>query len=343
MVARLLAWSAVALAAPFPVPAFAADRVAEASSGQTPDPGDIVLFSMDEGSIPWRDNLKLTLQPPQKYPGNPVMKAGPLEGPDGYGVVLYGTVIKENGTFRMWYLASARPDSRIPGDIAKIKDYRPIAYAASRDGIHWRRPPLGLVEFRGSKDNNLVSISPSNDPYAKSYDFVAVLRDAADPDPERRYKMAFITHGQDIGAWPSTATAVSSDGLSWTLVNTRSFTKGHFENTSLIRFKGIYYLAGQDHPPYDAGLPDGSPAGRGYEDLLFGPTSGTGRADGPWHSIGPISASRHSGPFSSIPVRKITWAPDCGTAATLSSASMAGGTAARSTRASPEPTRRSTA
>ena len=46
------------------------------------------------------------------------------------------------------------------------------------------------------------------------------------------------------------------------MANTAGFTKGHFENSSLIKFDGLYYVAGQDHPPYDAGTADGSPAGR---------------------------------------------------------------------------------
>jgi hypothetical protein len=31
-----------------------------------------------------------------------------------------------------------------------------VAYAESRDGVHWERPDLGLVDFRGSRHNNLV-------------------------------------------------------------------------------------------------------------------------------------------------------------------------------------------
>ena len=30
-----------------------------------------------------------------------------------------------------------------------------IAYATSADGIHWERPNLGIVDFRGSTENNL--------------------------------------------------------------------------------------------------------------------------------------------------------------------------------------------
>ena len=119
-----------------------------------------------------------------------------------------------------------------------------------------------MVEFRGSKHNNLVQVVPQDDPYARLiHDFVAVIRDSADPDPSRRYKMAFITRDVPTKS-ASTGTATSPDGLSWTLANNTMFTKGHFENTSLVRFKGLYYLSGQDVPWHDAGLMDGSPAGR---------------------------------------------------------------------------------
>ena len=238
-----------------------ADRIADASSGRAPRNGDLVLFPVDDDTIPWRENLKLTLQAPKKYPGNPVMKAGPLEGVDGHGTVLYGTVMKQGAKFRMWYLASPRPDSRIPGDVEKNgwPHYRPVAYAESTDGIHWERPNLGLVEFRGSKNNNLVQIEPSSEPYARPMDFISVFYEPEDPDPNRRFKMAYIVR---IRGSCSTATAVSPDGLRWKLVNKDSFTKGHFENTGLIKFNGLYYLSGQNIPPFDSGLLDGARAGR---------------------------------------------------------------------------------
>src|SRR5207249_11190820 len=142
-----------------------------------------------------------------------------------------------------WYLASPRTDSRIPGDVERNgwPYYRPIAYAESTDGIHWERPNLGLVEFRGAKKNNLVQIEPATEPYARPMDFVAVFYEPEDPDPGRRFKMAYIVR---IRGSCSTATAVSPDGLRWKLVNTESFTKGHFENTGLIKFDGLYYLSG---------------------------------------------------------------------------------------------------
>ena len=45
------------------------------------------------------------------------------------------------------------------------QDYHPLpgrivglAYAESSDGVHWEKPNLGLVEFEGSKENNLLML-----------------------------------------------------------------------------------------------------------------------------------------------------------------------------------------
>ena len=32
-----------------------------------------------------------------------------------------------------------------------------MCYATSQDGVHWHKPNLGIVEFDGSKDNNIVA------------------------------------------------------------------------------------------------------------------------------------------------------------------------------------------
>ena len=134
---------------------------------------DLTLFSFDDVSIPWRDNLKLTLVQPKKHPANPVLKPGAQGSVDGMGALLYGTVIKEGDTFRMWYIAWPQPDKRFKNE----QYYRPVAYAESRDGVTWVKPELGLVEFRGSKANNLVRIEPATEEFARTNDYVSVLLD----------------------------------------------------------------------------------------------------------------------------------------------------------------------
>ena len=221
----------------------------------------MVFFPFDDHSIPWRNNLKITMQKPKKHEANPVLRPGQADSVDGIGAILYGTVIQEGKKLRMWYLAWPQPDGRIPGDVEFLKTYRPIGYAESEDGIHWTKPNLNLVTFRGNQKNNLVLVEPPSAAYSKTSDFISVLLDEDDPDPSRRYKMAYIT--EDAGRRnASTATAVSADGLRWKLVNDDMITGGHFENTSLIRFQGMFYAAGQNLEGWGGNLADGSPAGR---------------------------------------------------------------------------------
>ncbi|KKL77578.1 hypothetical protein LCGC14_2033500 [marine sediment metagenome] len=77
------------------------------------------------------------------------------------------------------------------------------AYATSKDGIHWEKPELGLVEFKGSKKNNLLWV---DGPIG-----VGVFRDLHDPDPARRYKAVFRTSGAE----DSLSYKVSADGVHW--------------------------------------------------------------------------------------------------------------------------------
>jgi len=86
--------------------------------------GDLVFFSFDDHSIPWRDNLKLTLERPVKYQGNPVLGPGPAGSPDNYGCLMYGTVLKMGDRFRMWHIAWPQADNRIPGDIEAMRFQR---------------------------------------------------------------------------------------------------------------------------------------------------------------------------------------------------------------------------
>ena len=173
--------------------------------------------------------------------------------------ILYGTVLQDGGKFRMWYLAWPLFDKRYPKDTRLPR--RPAAYAESSDGIHWQKPDLGLIDFCGSKHNNLISIEPADHPFAVVGDFVSVLRDDADPDPGRRYKMVYIAYLPTL-RHSTAVTAISPDGLRWKLASTEEFTKGHFEMTSLVKFQGVYYVSGQNLGRAGGHLADGLDAGR---------------------------------------------------------------------------------
>jgi len=71
---------------------------------------------------------------------------------DGAGVMCYGTVLRDKGIFRMWY-------SAWPRDWENGANSGLVGYAESDDGLAWRKPKLGLVDYKGKgKDNNLIDI-----------------------------------------------------------------------------------------------------------------------------------------------------------------------------------------
>lgn len=106
-------------------------------------------------------------------------------------------------------------------------------YAESDDGIHWRKPELGLVEFRGSKANNIV-LAPGTFGAVKSDPgHPAVFRDEnpACP-PEARYK-AIIRASKPHGL----LVFQSPDGLRWSLAHPEPvITEGAFDSQNLAFF-----------------------------------------------------------------------------------------------------------
>jgi len=72
----------------------------------------------------------------------------PLIGDGGYVSVVHD---REAGLFRMWYQAFRWIRKEKPIELAYA-----IAYAESKDGVEWDLPGLGLHEWMGGKDNNIV-------------------------------------------------------------------------------------------------------------------------------------------------------------------------------------------
>ena len=64
----------------------------------------------------------------------------------------YVTVFQDGDIYRMYYRGSGL--SYVNPDARQHQQY--YCYAESRDGIEWHKPSLGLFEFEGSTDNNIV-------------------------------------------------------------------------------------------------------------------------------------------------------------------------------------------
>ncbi len=67
----------------------------------------------------------------------------------------YQSVFQDGKLYRMYYHGG---HYRNGGPPSQVLDEHPwvFCYAESDDGIHWRRPELGLFEFGGSRANNII-------------------------------------------------------------------------------------------------------------------------------------------------------------------------------------------
>jgi hypothetical protein len=238
----------------------------------------IHIFAFDDDTIPYKDNLKLTLVSPQKYPGNPVLSPGPEGSVDAVRAQFYGSIIRVGAKYRMWYCAISDTTA-----IGSVSTSARIAYAESDDGIHWRKPELGLTAFKGNTRNNLVGM-PANLDFSRIEPLVCfVLYEPEEPERSRQYKMAVygryydsadpkqLSHGANV---PSAIYPFfSADGLNWQLAVPQPKGKwfdetetpfrlhNNFEMGGLYKFDGLYYVAGQEHSP-DITMPDGTPTRR---------------------------------------------------------------------------------
>ena len=163
---------------------------------------------VDDHEIQHYTNLLRVINRPRKLDG-PVLRCDqPWEG--AQRLQAWGSVIRESdGTFRCWYWTMDNPT--FDPDQATRGGY---GYAESDDGIHWKKPDLGTIEFRGSRENNMFyTFSPemvqcgdynladqrTGIPVfdeegkelglANHMDGFTVVRDDQEPDPEMRYKL----------------------------------------------------------------------------------------------------------------------------------------------------------
>ena len=103
---------------------------------------------IDERFLQHSEGIELCMNPPVQDPDPVLIADRPWEEK---GIGAYSTAFRESdGRFRLWY--DALLDVGTPQESA-----RRLCYAESEDGIHWEKPSLGLVPFRGSTENNIVA------------------------------------------------------------------------------------------------------------------------------------------------------------------------------------------
>ena len=179
----------------------------------TLDVGHQKQLFVDHRFIESSDGISLRMNPPHQTGERLVLADQPWE--KGANIHVYGSVLKEEGPegprIRLWY--DLYTDKGRPGE-----GFRGLCYAESRDGIHFEKPILGLVELNGSKKNNLVM---PTDLSLMTVGGGSVARDT-NPNcpPEKRYKSwskLYTVPGTRKGG---NAFWYSADGIHWHLEET---------------------------------------------------------------------------------------------------------------------------
>lgn len=103
-------------------------------------------------------------------------------------------------------------------------------YAESQDGIHWTKPKLGLVDFKGSKQNNIVLKQGSVPGMPIDPAHIAVFKDTNPACPkDAQYKAVVRSNGK-----PGLYALKSPDGLRFTPVTKELIiTDGAFDSQNL--------------------------------------------------------------------------------------------------------------
>lgn len=109
-----------------------------------------------------------------------------------------------------------------------------ICYAESKDGLSWNKPDLGIIEYAGSTNNNLIM---QGEWWAT---IGIVLKENDEPNPQKRYKMLYT----DVFGMPSREKVAKDGGI-----------KGEWQGRSGVCMAysadGIHWQPHGDNPVID--------------------------------------------------------------------------------------------
>jgi hypothetical protein len=167
---------------------------------------------IDDALVAESSGVTWEMTVPEKI-GRPLLQAD--EPWELENLMMFGyanSVVKDGDLYRMWY------------EVAVANAERRPAYATSRDGINWDKPHLGIVEFAGTRENNLVEVTghPDIDQWQRG---PCVFIDPTAP-ADARYKMSFR-----LGA--TMYSAESADGLRFRIVCDSVATGGNLDSANI--------------------------------------------------------------------------------------------------------------
>ena len=175
-------------------------------------------YFFDDTIIEWVKNIKRTHHVACKYQGNPVIQSDQSWESWPHFNTTVTLLRDDDGRFRCWYTDFSNLSFEGGGADALYKPQ--LSYAESGDGIHWKKPGLGMVQVNGTDTNRIGWDKALGHPVALS-----VIRDPADSNVERRYKMAYLPEAHNVNVPKRNVMAhshslglciaYSPDGLHW--------------------------------------------------------------------------------------------------------------------------------
>ncbi len=160
------------------------------------------------------ENVSLKLHEPQLAPS----MTEPADNME------YGTVIKDGDLFRL-YTRDGR-GAKFDGDLPEV-----TRYCESRDGIHWTKPKLGLVEIDGTKENNVILHEA---PFC--HNFSPMLDSRPGVPADERFKALAGTVKSGLVAY------LSADGIHWRKLRSEpviTYTKEYAFDSQNVSFWSV--------------------------------------------------------------------------------------------------------
>jgi hypothetical protein len=186
-------------------------RAEESSARPAPAPalGRTMMF-VDDHDVLYRSGTTRVMNPARRHSDTALIgQTRPWEVAIGW-VSVYRD--PKTGKYQLWYQAYA---GKRAGD-KRLECV--VCYAESDDGLTFTKPDLDLFPFKDHAKTNIVLIGTGGygDRYCNSVLVDPVERE---PDPARRYKMAYydwVPVAREGREYPGLCVAFSPDGVHWT-------------------------------------------------------------------------------------------------------------------------------
>ncbi len=176
------------------------------------------VLMVDDAFVGSRKNVELRLHAP--VPREVVFRLdAPWEGPESG----YVTLLRDGPLYRMYY--------RGGGDHSRES----TCLAESDDGIVWKRPVLGLVEFQGSRANNIIWTGQRKG-YDGSHNFTPFLDTNPAATADERYKaVTLMKVGEKEERRNALIALASADGVHWRRpFEAPIITQGSFDSQNTV-------------------------------------------------------------------------------------------------------------